>query len=67
MSEVRSILRTEPARHLVVGIALASSIFCVRFPAATGPLKNPEWSADQVAQWYVHNQGKIKLGAVLTS
>ena len=31
------------------------------------PLKNPEWSAEQVAAWYVHNQGKIKLGAVLCS
>jgi len=31
------------------------------------PLKNPAWSAEQVAQWYVDNQGRIKWGAVLAS
>ncbi|ORW23221.1 hypothetical protein AWC19_11675 [Mycobacterium palustre] len=30
-------------------------------------MKNPAWSADQVADWYVRNEGKIKLGAVLCS
>jgi len=29
------------------------------------PLKNPAWTAEQVADWYVQNHGKIKWGAVL--
>jgi hypothetical protein len=29
------------------------------------PTKNPAWSAEQVADWYLLNQGKIKWGAVI--
>jgi hypothetical protein len=31
------------------------------------PLKNPAWSAEQVADWYVHNSTRIKWGAVICS
>jgi hypothetical protein len=31
------------------------------------PLKNPAWTPDQVADWYMHNQTRIKWGAVICS
>jgi hypothetical protein len=31
------------------------------------PLKNPQWSPEQVAQWYVENRTKVKWGAVICS
>ena len=69
MSEGRSLFSERSQRAILWwGIALAIVyIFAFAFLLQQVPLKNPEWSAEQVAQWYVHNQGKIKLGAVLTS
>jgi hypothetical protein len=50
------------------GIALAI-IYAVAFIFLLQqvPLKNPAWTPEQVADWYVHNQGKIKWGAVIAS
>jgi hypothetical protein len=31
------------------------------------PLKNPQWSSEEVAQWYVANRTKVKWGAVICS
>ena len=31
------------------------------------PLKNPAWSAEQVAAYYVHNSTRVKWGAVICS
>ena len=69
MSEGRSLFSERSQRAILWwGIALAIVyIFAFAFLLQQVPLKNPEWSAEQVAQLYVHIQGKIKLGAVLTS
>lgn len=50
------------------GIAMAI-IFSVCFVFLLGqvPMKNPEWSAEQVADWYSENNTRIKWGAVITS
>ena len=69
MSEGRSLFSERSQRAILWwGIGLALVYFVAfAFLLQQVPLKNPKWSAEQVAEWYVHNQGKIKLGAVLAS
>jgi hypothetical protein len=50
------------------GIALAIVyILAFIFLLQQVPLKNPAWSAEQVADWYVHNGIRVKWGAVICS
>jgi hypothetical protein len=69
MSEPRSLFSERSQRAILWwGIALAI-IYAVAFIFLLQqvPLKNPKWSPEQVADWYVHNQSKIKWGAVIAS
>src|SRR6201984_3865129 len=69
MSEGRSVFSERSQSAILwwgIGLAIVYFIAFV-FLLQQVPLKNPAWSAQQVADWYVHNQGKIKLGAVLCS
>jgi hypothetical protein len=69
MSEGRSVFSERSQRAILwwgIGFAIIYIIAFI-FLLQQVPLKNPAWSAEQVASWYVHHQGKIKLGAVLCS
>jgi hypothetical protein len=69
MSEHRSLFSERSQRAILwwgIGLALVYLVAFV-FLLQQVPLKNPAWSAEQVAQWYVDNQGRIKWGAVLAS
>jgi hypothetical protein len=49
-----------------IGLTLVY-LFAFAFLLQQVPLKNPQWSADQIADWYVQNQTRIKWGAVIAS
>ena len=69
MSEGRSVFSERSQRAILwwdIGLAIVYIIAFI-FLLQQVPLKDPKWSAEQVASWYAHNQGKIKLGAVLCS
>jgi hypothetical protein len=67
MSDHRSLFSERSQRAIMwwgIGLAIvyiAAFIFLLQ----QVPLKNPTWSAEQVADFYLHNQGKIKWGAVI--
>src|SRR5262245_12269448 len=62
MSDHRSLFSERSQRAIMwwgIGLAIvyiAAFIFLLQ----QVPLKNPTWSAEQVADFYLHNQGKIK-------
>lgn len=47
-----------------IGLAIAYTLAYV-FLLQQLPLKDPAWAPEQVASWYVQNQTKVKLGAVI--
>lgn len=49
-----------------IGLTLVY-LFAFAFLLQQVPLKNPNWTADQIQDWYVQNQGRIKWGAVICS
>jgi hypothetical protein len=67
MSEHRSLFSERSQRAILwwgIGLAVVYTLAFI-FLLQQVPLKNPAWSAEQVADWYVLNQGKIKWGAVI--
>jgi hypothetical protein len=67
MSKSRSFFSERSQRAILWwGIALAA-IYTVAliFLLQQVPTKNPAWTAEQVADWYANNQGKIQWGAVI--
>jgi hypothetical protein len=67
MSKSRSFFSERSQRAILWwGIALAV-IYTVAliFLLQQVPTKNPAWTAEQVADWYANNQGKIQWGAVI--
>jgi hypothetical protein len=67
MSQPRSLFSERSQRAILWwGIALGIIyIIAFIFLLQQVPTKNPAWSPEQVADWYVHNQSKIKWGAVI--
>jgi hypothetical protein len=67
MSEGRSHFSERSQRAILWwGIALAIVYFIAfAFLLQQVPTKNPAWSAEQVSDWYTHNQTRIKWGAVI--
>ncbi|WP_236147465.1 hypothetical protein [Mycolicibacterium sp. CH28] len=47
-----------------IGLAIIYTLALI-FLLQQVPTKNPQWSAQQVADWYQANQTKIKWGAVI--
>jgi hypothetical protein len=69
MPELRTHFSERSQRAILwwgIGLAVVYALAFI-FLLQQAPLKNPAWNAEQVAAWYVHNQGKIKWGAVLAS
>jgi hypothetical protein len=69
MSEPRSRFSERSQRAILwwgIGLAIVYTLALI-FLLQQVPTKNPAWSAEQVADWYLHNQGKIKWGAVICS
>ena len=67
MSEHRSRFSERSQRAIMwwgIGLGVVYA-FAFVFLLQQVPTKNPAWSPEQVADWYVHNQGKIKWGAVI--
>lgn len=67
MSEPRSLFSERSQRAIMwwgIGLAVVYTLALI-FLLQQVPLKNPAWSAEQVAAWYADNQGKIKWGAVI--
>lgn len=60
LASQRAILWWGIVLAIVYGIAFVTLL-------QQAPLKSPEWSAQQIADWYVHNQTRIKWGAVICS
>jgi hypothetical protein len=69
MSASRTLFSVRSQRAILWwGIALAIVyIVAFAFLLQQVPMKNPAWTPEQVAAWYVQNQTKIKWGAVITS
>lgn len=69
MSEQRSQFSERSQRAILwwgIGLAIVYTLALI-FLLQQVPTKNPAWTAEQVADWYADNQGKIKWGAVLAS
>jgi hypothetical protein len=49
-----------------IGLAVAYVLSFI-FLLQQVPLKDPQWAPEQVAQWYVDNESRIKWGAVICS
>jgi hypothetical protein len=49
-----------------IGLAVVYALALI-FLLQQVPTKNPQWSAQQIADWYLANQIKIKWGAVICS
>jgi hypothetical protein len=67
MSVPRSPFSEQSQRAILwwgIGLAVVYTLAFI-FLLQQVPTKNPAWSAEQVADWYVHNQTKIKWGAVI--
>jgi hypothetical protein len=67
MSERRSLFSEQSQRATMwwgIGLAVIYTLAFI-FLLQQVPTKNPAWSAEQVADWYLLNQGKIKWGAVI--
>lgn len=60
LTSQRAILWWGVALAVIYGISFV-------FLLQQAPLKNPQWSPEQIQQWYVDNQTKIKWGAVICS
>jgi hypothetical protein len=69
MSERRSVFSERSQRAILwwgIGLAIVYTLALI-FLLQQVPTKNPAWTAEQVADFYLHNQGKIKWGAVIAS
>src|ERR1700732_4605371 len=69
MSEHRNLFSERSQRAILwwgIGLAIVYIVAFI-FLLQQVPLKNPTWSPEQVADWYVQHQGKVKWGAVIAS
>lgn len=69
MSESRSLFSQRSQRAILwwgIGLAIVYTLALI-FLLQQVPTKNPAWTPEQVADFYLQNQGKIKWGAVIAS
>jgi hypothetical protein len=69
MPQSRSLFAERSQRAILwwgIGLAVVYTLALI-FLLQQVPTKNPAWSAQQIADWYQQNQGKIKWGAVICS
>lgn len=67
MSESRSFFSERSQRAILwwgIGLAVVYAL-SLGFLLQQIPLRDPAWSAQQVADWYVEHQGRVKWGAVI--